>query len=64
VISGLTVVSLATSIAKERSLLAQPVILKVRSICQNADFSGEVKATVKVAELLTLKETARFTLEI
>jgi len=24
-------------------------------ICQNADFSGEVKATVKVAELLTLK---------
>ena len=30
-------------------------------ICQNADFSGEVKATVKVAELLTLKETARYT---
>lgn len=28
--------------------------------CQNADFSGEVKATVKVAELLTLKETAKF----
>ena len=33
-------------------------------ICQNADFSGEVKATVKVAELLTLKETARFTGDI
>jgi cytoskeletal protein CcmA (bactofilin family) len=32
--------------------------------CQNADFSGEVKATVKVAELLTLKETARFTGDI
>jgi cytoskeletal protein CcmA (bactofilin family) len=30
-------------------------------ICQNADFSGEVKATVKVSELLTLKETARYT---
>jgi cytoskeletal protein CcmA (bactofilin family) len=30
-------------------------------ICQNADFSGEVKATVKVTELLTLKETARYT---
>jgi cytoskeletal protein CcmA (bactofilin family) len=30
-------------------------------ICQNADFSGEVKANVKVAELLTLKETARYT---
>ena len=33
-------------------------------ICQNADFSGEVKATVKVTELLTLKETARFTGDI
>jgi len=29
--------------------------------CQNADFSGEIKATVKVAELLTLKESAKFT---
>jgi len=29
-------------------------------ICQNADFSGEVKATVKVSELLTLKETAKY----
>jgi len=28
--------------------------------CQNADFSGDVKAIVKVAELLTLKESARF----
>ena len=27
---------------------------------QNADFSGEVKATVKVSELLTLKETAKY----
>jgi cytoskeletal protein CcmA (bactofilin family) len=33
-------------------------------ICQNADFSGEVKATVKVAELLTLKESAKFTGDI
>lgn len=33
-------------------------------ICQNADFSGEVKATVKVAELLTMKETAKFTGDI
>jgi len=33
-------------------------------ICQNADFSGEVKANVKVGELLTLKETAIFTGEI
>jgi cytoskeletal protein CcmA (bactofilin family) len=29
-------------------------------ICQNADFSGEIKATVKVAELLTIKESAKF----
>jgi len=32
--------------------------------CQNADFSGDVKATVKVAELLTLKETAKFSGDI
>ena len=32
--------------------------------CQNADFSGDVKAVVKVAELLTLKETAKFSGEI
>ena len=32
--------------------------------CQNADFSGEVTANVKVAELLTLKETARFSGDI
>jgi len=33
-------------------------------IGQSADFSGEVQATVKVAELLTLKETARFSGDI
>jgi cytoskeletal protein CcmA (bactofilin family) len=33
-------------------------------ICQNADFSGTVKANVKVTELLTMKETAKFTGEI
>jgi len=33
-------------------------------ICQNADFSGEVKANVKVGELLTLKETAVFSGDI
>jgi cytoskeletal protein CcmA (bactofilin family) len=32
--------------------------------CQNADFSGEIKATVKVAELITLKESAKFTGDI
>lgn len=33
-------------------------------LCQNADFSGHVKAIVKVAELLTLKESAVFHGEI
>jgi cytoskeletal protein CcmA (bactofilin family) len=32
--------------------------------CLNADFSGDIKATVKVTELLTLKETAKFTGDI
>ncbi len=32
--------------------------------CQNADFSGEVTANVKVTDLLTLKETARFSGDI
>jgi cytoskeletal protein CcmA (bactofilin family) len=33
-------------------------------ICQNADFSGAIKATVKVTELLTLKESAKFSGDI
>ncbi len=33
-------------------------------ICQNADFSGEIKAVVKVTELLTLKESAKFSGDI
>ena len=32
--------------------------------CQSADFSGEVKATLKVTELLTLKETAWYSGDI
>lgn len=28
--------------------------------CQNADISGQVKATIRVKELLSLKETSRF----
>jgi cytoskeletal protein CcmA (bactofilin family) len=39
-------------------------IIEGEIVCQNADFSGQVKATVKVAELLSLKETARFTGDI
>lgn len=39
-------------------------IIEGEIICQNADFSGEIKATVKVAELLTLKESTKFTGDI
>ena len=33
-------------------------------ICQNADISGEVKATIKVGELLSFKESANFSGDI
>jgi cytoskeletal protein CcmA (bactofilin family) len=33
-------------------------------ICQNADISGSVKATIKVKELLSMKSTSRVTGEI
>ncbi len=32
--------------------------------CQNADFSGDIKAVVSVTELLSLKESARFSGDI
>jgi cytoskeletal protein CcmA (bactofilin family) len=32
--------------------------------CQNADFSGQVKATIRVKELLSLKATSRVTGEV
>ncbi len=39
-------------------------VIEGEIICQNADFSGTIKAKVKVAELLTLKESARFSGDI
>ena len=39
-------------------------VIEGEIICQNADFSGEIKANVKVSELLTLKESAKFTGDI
>jgi len=39
-------------------------IIEGEITCQNADFSGKVTATVRVAELLTLKESARFSGDI
>jgi cytoskeletal protein CcmA (bactofilin family) len=39
-------------------------VIEGEILCQNADFSGQVKATVKASELLTLKETATFSGDI
>ena len=49
---------------KGKVVVGSTGVVEGEIICQNADFSGEVKATVKVAELLTLKESAKFTGDI
>jgi len=49
---------------KGKIVVGQTGRIEGEIICQSADFSGEVIATVKVTELLTLKETARFSGEI
>lgn len=49
---------------KGKVVVGSSGIIEGEIICQNADFSGQVKAQVKVAELLTLKESARFTGDI
>ena len=49
---------------KGKVVVGNTGVVEGEIICQNADFSGEVKATVKVAELLTLKESAKFTGDI
>jgi len=49
---------------KGKIVVGQTGRIEGEIICQSADFSGEVKATVKVTELLTLKETARFSGDI
>lgn len=46
---------------KGKVVVGSSGVIEGEIICQNADFSGLVKAQVKVAELLTLKESARFT---
>ena len=49
---------------KGKVVVGETGIINGEIYCQNADFSGEIKATVKVNELLTLKESARFTGDI
>ncbi|MCX6252501.1 MAG: polymer-forming cytoskeletal protein [Bacteroidetes bacterium] len=49
---------------KGKVVVGETGIINGEIFCQNADFSGEIKATVKVNELLTLKESAKFTGDI
>ncbi|MFH1159890.1 MAG: polymer-forming cytoskeletal protein [bacterium] len=49
---------------KGKIVVGSSGIIEGEIVCQNADFSGQVKASVKVTELLSLKETARFTGDI
>jgi cytoskeletal protein CcmA (bactofilin family) len=49
---------------KGKIVVGQTGRIEGEIICQSADFSGEVKATVKVTDLLTLKETANFSGDI
>jgi cytoskeletal protein CcmA (bactofilin family) len=49
---------------KGKIVVGSSGLIEGEIICQNADFSGQIKAHVKVAELLTLKETARFSGDI
>jgi len=49
---------------KGKIVVGSSGVIEGEIICQNADFSGRVKAQVKVSELLTLKESARFSGEI
>jgi cytoskeletal protein CcmA (bactofilin family) len=49
---------------KGKVVVGETGIINGEIYCQNADFSGEIKATVKVNELLTLKESAKFTGDI
>lgn len=49
---------------KGKVVVGSSGVIEGEIVCQNADFSGQVKANVKVSELLTLKESARFTGDI
>ncbi len=49
---------------KGKVVVGSSGVIEGEIICQNADFSGQIKAQVKVAELLTLKESAKFSGDI
>lgn len=55
---------LGTIDCKGKIVVGTSGVIEGEIVCQNADFSGQVKAQVRVAELITLKETARFSGDI
>lgn len=50
--------------SKGKIVVGNTGIIEGEIYCQNADFSGKIKAKVEVAELLTLKATSRLNGEI
>jgi len=51
-------------VCKGKIVVGQTGRIEGEIVCQSGDFSGEVKATVKVSELLTLKESAKYSGDI
>ena len=49
---------------KGKIVVGSSGVIEGEIICQNADFSGKVKAKVKVAQMLTIKESAQFSGEV
>lgn len=50
--------------SKGKIVVGNTGVIEGEIYCQNADFSGNIKAKVEVSELLTLKATSRLTGEI
>ncbi len=50
--------------SKGKIVVGNTGVIEGEIYCQNADFSGNIKAKVEVAELLTLKATSRLNGEI
>lgn len=46
---------------KGKIIVGNTGIVEGEIICQNADFSGEIKAKVKVSELMSLKASSKLT---
>ena len=49
---------------KGKIIVGNTGIVEGDIICQNADFSGEIKANIKISELLALKASSKLTGEV